>query len=872
MTRVITLGTIGENLRRQIESGSIHLLSELNLEQEEVEIIRSNADRLIQHALSGRQTFDIQTAYFMMDVGMRFYNEGTYWTDFWDQTGKPNPNHQSKLGEFFVKTIDRYNLATAETRGRKYVNPIMMHAFVPEKYCDYFFDYVKKYFTIVLKNTFPEDFDQELSVFEEVFRDSDPTGSYPEFKYVNLLVPTKLALTDRKYYAPILSKIIRRISNDYDSEDDVKLGVYEEPFRKWKLKEEGRKNKHSDVSSPPTISYDLSKNELYLLIPPQILDPSDGMKCTVRSSEGSILKEFNIAAYSQFHKMISDQKGFKLNWNPLDEFVISIGERVLYTNKNDGVIFFNKNGQKKSKVSLGFNMAILPKEGEIDVMTSELGEGNGYVIKGFLMTRGGKICVSGRTYIIEEEIQEHLNVISDSLDLDCTDQDGNTYKVFSHHPTISISHSQNKMSKLKLSIGRRADRLSYDTMEDIASDEDIQFDRDSNYVLDISKKNLTCENGIYTVRHRGRDVFRYVLLNGFTYHFERDLYEKDEESKLYYTDNQEGQPFNTTQGVVSLPAMNMDGRELTIVIQVPSRRFSFDTKKWMLFDSKELYFRDIEQKRLYIYCPTLVFPQILAIYPKATPQPLEIQGPHLTCEFKKVTLVGNQLNAARMYMPLMRFKCGRFNLFTIRYTADYEFFPWKIIRKNAPINTNAVCVCENGQRISFLNDTAHIPPDVSGIIDVYEYYDDGFGEQKRFARSIHAEMKLEAKPEAIINGVTPDSITVIIGEIKMKYDWEQINYLVSLNDKLTAYDYQYALDYLPRIGDYNHSVELYGLVCDKIKDIILSDDSPERLKKRIGRFKTVDAEFTKRLCRRCLELGDDSAVRYQLSYLETIKD
>ncbi|MDD3379140.1 MAG: hypothetical protein PHG86_04060 [Candidatus Methanomethylophilaceae archaeon] len=872
MSKVMNLRTVGDNLREQIKTGNIHLLSELNLNSTEVELIRSSVGRLIESALAGRDIFDIQTAYLMMDIGMRFYNDGTYWDDFWKQVGvEHSPKQQDILGTFFNETIAKYNLATAETHGRKYVNMILMHAFIPEKYSDHFFDFVQKYYRVVLKGAVQENLDSQLGVFEEVFREDNATDLYPELKNVQLIVPTKLALTRREYYASILTRIIRRISNDYESDDDVRLGVYEEPFKKWTQKEKVCGKTHSEISSLPSIRYDMNRNELYVVIPPQILDPKNGMVCVIESSGGGVLKQFNVTSYSQFHNMISDEKEFRLDWNPLDKFKILIGERVLYENANKGVIFFNKNGQKRSKVSLGFNMVVVPKDAQIDAQTSEMAEGNDYVIRGFLMTRGDKVSISGQTYVIEEEVLESLHITSDCLDIDCTDQDGNSYNVYSCHPTISLSLSQERKARLKFSIGRGYDRITYDSVDDLISDPSVRCEDDSNYVIDISQKGLSCENGVYTIRYRGRDVFRYALLNGFSYNFEKELYETDEDSKLFYTGNFDGIVFNTTQGVVELPKIDVDGRELFIRVQVPSRRFSFDTKKWMLFNSEELYFRNVEGKQFFVYCPTLVFPQITVMYKDSKPLILEIQGIYLTCEFSKVNQIGALLENGRMYKPTMMFKCGRFDLFTIRYSADYSLSPGRITRINAPINTYAVCEYATGEGVRFKDDIVILPFDNINAVDVYEYYANDFGEQKRFAFHANTQPRLRTSKDSIQNGDTPRKLKVDFNGETVLYDWDQVNYLISLDDQLDIDSCNYVRHYFSAIGSNKHSIELYDSVCELIKDAILSDESTDRLKKRIQRFKDVDVDFAIKLCKRCLEIRSDGGVIYQLSYLEQSK-
>ena len=871
MTHNVTLREIGNNLRVQIKDGNIHLLSELNLEQEEIELLRSSADRLIDSALRGRDTFDIQVAYLMMDIGMRFYNDGTFWTDFWNQVGiEQNLNKQSSLGEFFKNTLMKYGLAIAETKGRPYVNIILMHSFIPEKYADHFFDFVHKYYHVVLKALVPEDLDSQLSIFEEVFSKEHETDSYHELKSVQLIVPTRLVLTRREFYVTILTKIIKRMANNYESVDDVRLGIYEEPFKKWSQKEKIGKKTKSDINSPPTILYDLIQNELVIKIPPQIMDPKDGLVCFIESSDGQILHRFNVTQYSQFHNLVSEERDFKITWNPLDKFVVRIGKRKIFENVHDGIIFFNKNGQKRSKVSLGYNCVIIPKDGIIDIETLDLAEGNNYAIRGFFMARGDKVRISEKMYIIEEEILEPLHIISDSLDLDCFDQDNNSYVAYSEHPVLRLSLNSEVRTRLKLSIGRSFHRITYDNTEDLLKDPTVNKDDHTNYLIDLSKKGLPAENGIYTIRYRGRDVYKYILLKDFRYKFEKRLYESDEESRVYCTSCPEGVVFNTIQGVVELPGLVTDGRELSIQVQVPSRRFSFDMKTWALFNSKELYFRDVERKQFYVYCPKLESPRITVNYEKSKPLALEIEGHCLICEFNKVVQIGYILERGHAYIPCMSFKCGQFDLFTIRYTADYELLPGRIKRTNAPKNTHSICRYESGREIIFDGDSVTLLSDIMESVDVYECYDTGFGEEMRFAFHADVQPRLRTGKETIRKGEIIKELKIDYNGETITYGWSQINHLVGIDTPYERSHLMHVEDCYSRSNGEKYSLELYNLICQLVKDVILSDESIERIKKRIKRFKDEDPEFAIKLCERHLELRSDYEVMNNLSYLKQV--
>jgi hypothetical protein len=96
MSEGMSLLKIQKGFRRQIKEGGIKLLFELEITPDELKFIRNCGDRLKVQANSDIHTYDLCAAYYLMDAGRRYYDDGNYWSNI----GVP-PNEQKNMGPFF---------------------------------------------------------------------------------------------------------------------------------------------------------------------------------------------------------------------------------------------------------------------------------------------------------------------------------------------------------------------------------------------------------------------------------------------------------------------------------------------------------------------------------------------------------------------------------------------------------------------------------------------------------------------------------------------------------------------------------------------------------------------------------------------------
>lgn len=849
-----TLRTIGNKIREQIETTHPMLLSEIDLTEGELKILRESADRLISRAIDGKDNFDIQTAYLMMDVGMRYYHEGTYWSDLWGEVSfEHTMADQTALGKFFVDTIKRYDLAVYEGSSRKYVNNILMHAFIPEKesYRDGFFNFVLKFYRIILKSSIPENMGEYLETIANVFK-TGTLDKYPDFRNTPLIQSTKIALSDVKYFGHVVEKIIRRIDGNYETAENLNLGRYENSFRDWVNNVNTSKVRHRRINEKPYMQFVTDTSRFYMVVPSMELG-REGCRLEIVSSSGEVLSSESLTVSNMFGKVISEEKTIPMKWNPLDEFKVVVDGKTRYINSNHGFILLNKKGNMRRRVALGFNMIVLPSGQEINLYSSTIGQWDEYSVCGFMINRDETLEVNGYRFTVEEEVSASVHVISPCLDVGCRDQDGNKFDLYAGHPTIRISVPEIK-GRFRMTVSRGSDSISFLSLDQLRQDPAVH-ETGEDLILRIGDTDISSCKGIYKISLNNKAMYRYALLPGFQYRFNKDFYSDDEDSVMTYGDGSQIE-FNTSQGTIYTNPIDIDGHQLTLRIQIPSRRFSFDKSVWHMF-GEELYYRDTHYSSLYIYCPTLVYPILSVDYHGSRPIPLQIEGQYLTTPFNKISQISSIIESSGKNISSLKFSCGRFGLFTIRYNADYIFEEGTIVRRNAPSSTMAVCRrMSDGEEIPFIDDRLTMPDDM-GDFEIIEYYDDGFGSESRTVLKGGGSITI---PPDIANRIRAgDDISYIIDRKRtIQLPGSDFRNIISLDSPYNPEKQVSIRDAYENMGIIY--ISLYREAVSAVKMAILADKNYQRIRKRIERFRLYDVVFTYELCEAFLSLKQDSNI------------
>lgn len=856
-----TLESIKEDMISQITSNHLKLLSEISLDDGQLENIREKAPQLIVAVLAGRLRNDILVAYIMMDVGMRNYHDGTYWEDFWNEIDIDHSvNDQTILGRFFIKTMEKYGLAVYDTTNRVYVNNIMMHAFIPENegYRDAFFNFVLKFYNVVLNGSIPDDLDDKLQKMADVFSD-ESRDDYQRQINIPLIVSTKHALSDVSYFGRTVTKILRRFAEDYDSLDEVYLGRYEKSFREWVNNIHHRKSRTRGLNEKPFIQFNNESGEIYIIIPSREVSRSGQIPIEIWCSGKSVKKDYLYASV-EFDKSVTEEKSLLMSWNPLEPYSIRIDGIVVDEITQNDLIILNKNGNQRRKVSLGFNMVMVRNGSELNLPHTTVYETNDFSIEGFIINRGETLEIGDCCFTVEEELSAGIHIVSPCLDVGCVDQDGNKFNVYSKHPEMRIDIKQSK--KFKLTITHGFYELRFESIDQLKS---MSKTVSEGIILNLSEVIGSNQNGIFRIRFNGKDLYRYVLMTGFYYSFEEPLYEEDKSSLVFYPGKEQGQAFRTEDGVVRLDPILMDGHEFTLSIQVPSRRFSFDKKTWHMF-GETIYFREASASELYIYCPTLVYPSLTVNYENSKPIDLEIEGQYLKCSFSKISMISAIVENSKRNIYKLEFRCGGYDLFIIRYSADYGLKNGVISRFNCPPNTYGVCI-EDGTGVEHRFETSLDLPKNADSCTIYEYYDDGFGKQRCRVRQIQY-FDTFVVPSAKINIIRAGDDFISVTDLKcgLKFYYKDFRNIIDL-------DIEYDPVKQEQVDEsYRSKGELffgrYNMVKKEIVRVLISDPNYIRKKKRARRFMNYLPELSYELCKSIPETEKDKEIESWMGILE----
>lgn len=852
------LAQLKEPMARQIKERGLNLVSEIDMDDGDIELIRSNGARMycaLDNGRSGILQFDIQFAYYLVDIGIRYYDAKTYWKNFWESIGcNPDVNKQAMVGKCFLETLDRYGLSPiSDDSSRKYVGSIMAHAFIPECYSQSFFDFIYRFYSIVLRGSVPDDFFESMEVISNVFTDPSYAKKFRELSTFNIIKSMKDVFSDPTLFCTIVEKIIRRMANAYDDPGDVGLGVYEEQFKRWA---EGRSSGIgvSKINSSPYIEMFDRDRARFCIIVPQRVSKRGRVRVTVVSPEGEELYAKDIECSEEFGIHLSNELRIPMEWSPLEPFFVCFDGQKALSSVNEGFLLLNKNGRAHKKVSLGFNMAVLSNGMEEPPGFFELGGRDGWTLYGFMMKSGDAILLGGRRFSVEKTVDESIHITSSPIDVECRDSDGNPYFVFIDPPVFRITvNRSNAPSSFELVNG--INRMRVERLSDLCGDR-IGSNESRDVILDPSEHGLECREGLYTLKFGGRVLFNYLLVPGFGYEFEEPFYSENKVSSYRLWGSNELIEFDTSVGTVVTEPRTIDGRKLTFSIQVPSRRYQLDNRPWRVFGD-ELYFRDARASVLRVYTPDMEFPKIKVAGQKKD-FPLAVEGRNLTFDFSRIAMLAKAIEMSEDDISALTFEVGGNRIFTIRYSADYNRSGDRVEVSNIPANVRPVLVGERSRKIADIDGPSFMLP--SGTEDLYveEIYSDGFSEESRRVYSVRRSFVVNDRSSiGSIQSGERYGIFVVHGREDIRCQAKDFQQLISLEDCYSRTEEESCRDSLE--AGSKQSL-YYAEIRRAVRDVLVADKNPVRLCKRAVRFADGDPEFAAELYRRYIDItGDESA-------------
>lgn len=850
-----------KKMEQQIVDRELSLISQIELDDDEIELIRTNGKAMYEDAEMGWRRCDLQFAYYLVDIGMRFYDDRKYWAEFWNSIGcKQNVNKQKDIGGYFMRTLKRYNLVSFESGGMPYVGNILAHGFIPNKYSSAFFDFLYSFYNVALRGTVPDDLDDAMYVIAQVFSDPEFAQTYPELRGTNLIKSTCNVLCDETLFGDVVKKMIRRIGNSYESLDDVRLGVYEEQFRSWAENRDRRKTRDR-IGSPPYVECDKERMRFNLIVPPRIVETRNP-PLTLRSSTGDVLYERRLNTTERFGSIVMDDEESVSLSDPLDEFTVWVGRDRIFSNTNDGYILFNKNGKSHRKVSLGFNLVLARADLPLDPDSlKDLGSaGDKGELYGFMLGPNDSVQIGGRRFTVEKTVDESIRITTPVVNAQCRDQDGNSYLVFDRLPSLHIFINRDNRN-LSLDVMCGMNRTHVERLGSLYG----AGARDSDIELDLASMGLKPEAGVYSIMLGGTVKARFLMMPGFGCTFEESTYTTQKESTCKVAGFDEPYGFNTMDGTVCTEPMVLDGREFTFSFQIPSYRYRIDEQPWRMIGD-EMYYREAQGTKLYVYAPTPLFPRINAEGVEKSFE-LDIEGDYLVFDFKKIAMIGEILKYSGYKRSSMGLYCGNKELFRIRYTADYTLSNGYITRKNSPQNTFATVEnASSHEELPFNGEQYEVGNGTDDLI-VWEYYETDFGSEKREAHRFRMGITVDPPFErAIISGEYESIIRFDAGKDKKFYNSRFFRNLISLD---RPYDPDVDLREFRRSYPSSDQEVDFAKAYDAVRRVLPHDSNIRRLKTRIERFASKEPDLTIQLCDSYLKKSYDKDIERLKARLES---
>ena len=176
-----------QKFKSEIKKGK-KILGEIYLRDKEYEkLLKLSKERIIGYKKLGfNNKDDLVLAVALVQIGIYSYTSGNYW-DMFDATLdiKTSVNERTKLGQLFLKTLNKFNLPILENDrdGRnKYVNNILYHGLIPDYYLEDFFEFLFAFYESNLGRTIPSTLREDLNYLMLFIKDSWQSGTSNEVK------------------------------------------------------------------------------------------------------------------------------------------------------------------------------------------------------------------------------------------------------------------------------------------------------------------------------------------------------------------------------------------------------------------------------------------------------------------------------------------------------------------------------------------------------------------------------------------------------------------------------------------------------------------------------------------------------------------
>ena len=517
---------------------------------------------------------DIRLAVTMVQIAIRYYQEGNYWSCFCEALDEAEEDisqvKRNYLGKRFVATLQKYDLLEINTginSPNMYVENIKAHAFVTNSYMGGFFDFAFDFYEKNLFRTLSDDVEDDLKDLSVYMKANLTTGSAKEEflterqngkqtqKSYKLLKSTRNVIAEcnvdtvyRLFY-PVLKMVDQYYYYDdiipWNTEDRFKQGFLEwTEARKYEKDQKERKkgNYRRLYSHKPFIQVSVDTGKKWLIIPQQ---KYRNQECSGRVqaviSIGNKIYTEELEVFRSFGNYISEER--KIFIDDKDGIFGTI--RICIETDNSSKEYCIHKADYRILDSFGVCVERLNK-GKNDLLIRKGAE---------VMAVPGNCIVDRYSYggweyyavNVTEETNLYVNKIPVSVDgCEAADRllfDGEIkhYQVYDQkenkivctrkHPMIFCRINKNKISGAVLIINEKKKRI-IDLIRDHATEEDQWM-----HVCLAMEEILPKTDGRYRIRlnvpgESERMLGVYLLFQQFDCAFEKECYIYESEMTL----------------------------------------------------------------------------------------------------------------------------------------------------------------------------------------------------------------------------------------------------------------------------------------------------------------------------------------------------
>ena len=466
-----------KELIARIESNALYLLGEVSISEEEYKELIDYSRMFVRNVSPAAGTrVDIRLAITMVQVAIREYKEGRYWSFFCDAIG--DSISSSKLnycGKVFAATVKKYGLIYIDREdggSQMYVENIKVHAIVTNYYMGGFWEFLSSYYEKNLFRQISDDIDEDLELLSIFMRNTldDNSDSFVgeetkgrASKSYKLLKATRnlIAYSEISSLKNVLMPLLEVIDiYYYDSEMPTNENRFSEGFKKWCLEKEDNVVKGEEIkknrlltSKRPYIHYDFDKMLAYLCIPSQkFRDNECEGEAYAQITINGYDKKIDLEIYKSFGIYISEPVRIPIP-SIFDEISVSVESGVVKKFKilSSNYRVLNKNFDVTNKLLIGTNLILVNKneqltyEGQTEIIDSS----DEYTAFDFYSVSIGEdsiIRIGKRTISLAGEYSEVPYFENEVTDFSVFDEEGNQLIVTRTHPTISFIVDEKKIA------------------------------------------------------------------------------------------------------------------------------------------------------------------------------------------------------------------------------------------------------------------------------------------------------------------------------------------------------------------------------------------------------------------------------------------